>query len=118
MTNPAPQTITPERQQAAAQVGQVFNSVHEYLSTLMHANADGQKLTSQPMEFARKAAEEASFWAIKHVLQFGVPAAPKPAAAGTATTSEPKGQPGSSSAAPDAPTGADALPPTTPTEAV
>lgn len=72
----APQTITPERQIAASQIGQVFNSIHEYLSTLMHADADGRRLTSQPMEFARKAIEEASFWAIKHVLMHGVPAAP------------------------------------------
>lgn len=79
MNAPAPQTITPERQQAAAQIGQVFNSMHEYLSTLMHTNPDGQRLTSQPMEYARKALEEASFWAIKHVLMHGIPQPPKAA---------------------------------------
>jgi hypothetical protein len=73
------QTITPERQQAAAQIGQVFNSLQEYLTTLMHSNAEGQRLTSQPLEYSRKAVEEASFWAIKHVLMHGVP--PKPKAA-------------------------------------
>jgi hypothetical protein len=71
------QTITPERQQAAAQIGQVFNSMQQYLTTLMQTNEAGERLTSQPMEYARKGVEEASFWAIKHVLMHGVPAAPK-----------------------------------------
>lgn len=79
MTPAAPQTITPERQIAGAQVGTVFNSVHEYLSTLMHSNDAGQRLTSQPLEYARKAVEEASFWAIKHVLMHGPVAPPKAA---------------------------------------
>ena|SRR5579863_440905 len=78
MTPSQPETITPERQIAASNVGAVFTSVHEYLHTLMHKNEDGVRLTSQPLEYARKALEEASFWSIKHVLMHG---APKPAAA-------------------------------------
>ncbi len=100
-----PQTVTPERQQAAAQIGQIFNSMHQYLSTLQHKDETGRVLTSAPMEYARKAVEEASFWAIKHVLMHGVPKQP-------AADSQP--------AAPSAdapPAGADALPPTTPQEA-
>lgn len=97
MTEPTPQTVTPERQQAAAQIGQIFNSMHGYLSTLQHKNEAGQALTSTPMEYARKAVEEASFWAIKHVLMHGVPPTPKQ---------------------PDAPAGTDAQPPTTPAESV
>ncbi len=88
------QTISPERQMAAAQIGQVFNSMHDYLSTLLHKNDKGERLTSQPMEYARKAIEEGSFWAIKHVLMHGVP---KPEAP---------------------PEGADAQPPTTPAESI
>ncbi len=93
-----PQTITPERQQAASQIGQVFNSLHAFVSTLQHKNDAGQALTTTPLEYARKAIEEASFWAIKHVLMYGMPPAPK--------------------AADEPPTGADAQPPTTPTESV
>lgn len=73
-------TITPAHQVAGAQVGTVFNSVHEYLSTLMHVDDQGRKLTSQPLEYARKAVEEASFWAIKHVLMHGPVPNPKDAA--------------------------------------
>jgi hypothetical protein len=106
------QTITPERQTAAAQVGQVMNSVHQYLSTLMHANGDGQKLTSQPLEYARQHIEEASFWAVKHVLTYGMPAA-------TAPVDPPQSNVGTvMDGLGDAPTGADALPPTTPAESV
>lgn len=76
------QTITPERQAAAAQVASVFNSLHAYVSTLQFKNEEGEPLTTQPLEYVRKSIEEASFWAVKHVLSFGVPpvaAAPAPA---------------------------------------
>jgi hypothetical protein len=106
------QTITPERQTAAAQVGQVMNSVHQYLSTLMHANSDGQKLTSQPLEYARQHIEEASFWAVKHVLTYGMPAAPAHIRLRRLDVGAVMDGLG------DAPQGADALPPTTPAESV
>lgn len=73
---PAPQTITPERQAAAAQVAAVFNSLHAYVTTLQTKNEEGVPLTTQPLEYVRKSIEEASFWAVKHVLQFGVPPVP------------------------------------------
>lgn len=79
MTNtPGQQTITPERQIAASQVGNISNSFHQYLNTLMHSNEAGEKLTSQPLEYARMFLEMCSFWAIKHVLMHGP--VPQPAA--------------------------------------
>lgn len=107
-----PQTITPERQIAASQVGQVFNSLQEYVTTLMHTNEAGQRLTSQPLEYARKAIEEGSFWLIKHVLMHGAPPPPKPAEAQAANAND------TPVPVADVPTGADALPPTTPAESV
>jgi hypothetical protein len=112
MNAPA-QTITPERQIAASQVSNVFNSVHAYVSTLQHKNEAGQVLTSGPLEHARKSIEEAAFWVIKHVLAHGVPAAP-PAAANDAPASNVAEVVADLSA----PTGADAQPPTTPTESM
>lgn len=75
-----PQVVTPERQIAAAQNGSIFESMHAYLRTLQHTNEQGQLLTTTPLEYARKALEEASFWSIKHILLHGMPPAPKPAA--------------------------------------
>jgi hypothetical protein len=111
-----PQTITPERQVAAAQIGSVFNSLHEYLNTLQHKNDDGQRLTSVPMEHARKAIEEASFWAIKHVLMYGIPTPPK-AANDTPSEGAEAAQTDATADNSNTPTGADAQPPTTPAEA-
>jgi hypothetical protein len=89
VTDQKPQTITPERQQAAAQIGAVFNSLHEYITTLMHSNEAGARLTSQPLEYARKAVEEASFWTIKHVLMHGTSPKPAPAANDASPAAEP-----------------------------
>ena len=75
------ETITPERQAAAQQVGAVFNSLHEYLRSLEPTSG---ALTKQ-LEFAHARVDEAAMWAIKSVLTFGVPA-PVPAAAPTPTT--------------------------------
>jgi hypothetical protein len=79
MTNaPGPQTITPERQQAAQQIGAVFNSLHEYLHTLEHKAEDGEAMLTKHLEFAHQRIDEAAMWTIKHVLTFGTP--PKAAA--------------------------------------
>jgi hypothetical protein len=77
------QTVTPERQIAASQVGAVFNSMHEYLRSLEPKKLD--ESTGNPMsflteqlKFAHCRIDEAAMWAIKSVLTFGVP--PRPAA--------------------------------------
>lgn len=116
MTNaPGQQTITPERQIAASQIGAVFNSMHEYLRTLEHRDEEGRQLLTKHLEFAHQRIDEAAMWAIKHVLTYGVPPQPKPAA----ETPAPIGVVDAAALAPDnAPTGADALPPTTPAESV
>jgi hypothetical protein len=74
------QTITPERQIAASQVGAVFNSMHEYLRTLQPKDAEGNFINSKHLEFAHCRVDEAAMWAIKSVLAFGVPPRPTPAA--------------------------------------
>jgi hypothetical protein len=76
-----PQTITPERQIAASQVGAVFNSMHEYLRALQPKDAEGNAILSKHLEFAHCRVDEAAMWAIKSVLAFGVPPRPAPAAA-------------------------------------
>ncbi len=74
------QTITPERQLAAQQIGIVFNSVQQYLQGLAHATEDGKLILTEPLNDARKKLQEASYWAIQHVLVFGAPAPSQPAA--------------------------------------
>ena len=106
MNEPQAQTITPERQQAAAQVGAVFNSLHEYLRTLEPKDAEGRSTLTQQLIFAHCRVDEAAMWAIKSVLTYGLPPKPAPAAEQQPTADA------------NAPTGADALPPTTPTESV
>lgn len=157
MTNvPGQQTITPERQVAASQIGAVFNSLHEFLRTLEHKDAELRPLLTKHLEFAHQRIDEAAMWAIKHVLTYGTPPTPKPADAPAAdvaaptpdgaandapvadtpppigvvdaatpvgdTLSDPpvSAQPSFEGQAPidNAPQGADALPPTTPTESV
>ena len=79
MTNaPAqPQTITPERQIAAMQAGTVFNSMTQYLQTLAHAaEEDGKLILTEQLNEARKYMQIASFWAVQHILAYGI--APKP----------------------------------------
>lgn len=130
------QTITPERQIAASQVGAVFNSLHEYLRTLEPKDAEGRSTLTQQLIFAHCRVDEAAMWAIKSVLTYGIPPQPKPAAVPNqpAADSQPAAAndapPASETPAPigvvdppqalpdNAPTGADALPPTTPTESV
>lgn len=70
------QTITPERQGAAAQVGAVFNSLHDYVRTLEPVDNEGRKLLTKQLEFAHARIDEAAMWAIKSVLIFGAPPAP------------------------------------------
>lgn len=77
------QTITPERQMAAGQVGAVFNSLHEYLRTLAPKDAEGHPQMNKHLEFAHCRIDEAAMWAIKSVLTYGVP--PKPAVAAPET---------------------------------
>jgi hypothetical protein len=84
-----PQTITPERQQAAAQVGAVFNSLHEYLRTLEPQDAEGRATLTQQLIFAHCRIDEAAMWAIKSVLTYGLPPQPKPAAAAPAAPEAP-----------------------------
>lgn len=143
MSEAQAQTITPERQIAASQVGAVFNSLHEYLRTLEPKDAEGRSTLTQQLIFAHCRIDEAAMWAIKSVLTYGLPPRPAPAAndappaaAPASETPAPIGvvdaavsievMPAAEAAevtaaalAPDnAPTGADALPPTTPTESV
>ena len=73
------QTITPERQMQASQVGAVFNSLHEYLRSLEPkqidpASGESRPLLTKQLEFAHARVDEAAMWAIKSVLTFGVPA--------------------------------------------
>lgn len=81
MTNvPGQATITPERQTAALQVGSVFNSMQIYLQSLAHPSEDGKLILTEALNDARKKIQEASYWAIQHVLMNGLPPAPKAAA--------------------------------------
>ena len=115
------QTITPERQIAASQVGAVFNSLHEYLRTIEPKDLEGRATLTKQLEFAHCRVDEAAMWAIKSVLTYGLP--PKEAAPTAPANDE---QPDSGPAATPAPISvvdpvqpvADALPPTTPTESV
>jgi hypothetical protein len=75
------QTITPERQIAASQVGTVFNSLHEYLRSLEPKDAEGRSTLTKQLEFAHCRVDEAAMWAIKSVLTYGVPPKPAPPAA-------------------------------------
>lgn len=74
------QTITPERQAAAAQIGAVFNSIHQYVRTLENKDHDGNALLTKQLEFSHQRIDEAAMWAIKHALSYGVPAPAAPAA--------------------------------------
>ena len=139
MNEPQAQTITPERQQAASQVGVVFNSLHEYLRTLEPKDAEGRSTLTQQLIFAHCRVDEAAMWAIKSVFTYGLPPKPTPPAANDAPAAPAAETPapiGVVDAAPpvdevpapaaeqqptadaNAPSGADALPPTTPTESV
>jgi hypothetical protein len=104
-----PQTITPERQIAAMQAGTVFNSMTQYLQTLAHAaEEDGKLILTEQLNEARKYMQIASFWAVQHILAYGVPkpkAAPSNVGEVVADLT-------------DAPTGSDALPPMTPAESI
>lgn len=132
MSEAQAQTITPERQIAASQVGAVFNSLHEYLRTLEPKDAEGRSTLTQQLIFAHCRIDEAAMWAIKSVLTYGLPPRPVPAAndAAPAAPAADAAAPASETPAPigvvdppqalpdNAPTGADALPPTTPAESV
>jgi hypothetical protein len=80
------ETITPERQLAAQQVGAVFNSLHEYVRTLYPLKPDAATGEMSPgqtwqLALAHNRIDEAAMWAIKSVLTFGTPpraAAPAP----------------------------------------
>jgi hypothetical protein len=72
------QTITPERQVAASQIGAVFNSLHEYVRTLEHKDLEGRALLTKHLEFAHQRIDEAAMWVIKHVLTYGTPPLPAP----------------------------------------
>lgn len=109
MSEAQTQTITPERQIAASQVGAVFNSLHEYLRTLEPKDPENRSTMTHQLQCAHERIDEAAMWAIKSVLTYGLP--PRPASAAVPD------QPAADSQ-PAAPTGADALPPTTPTESV
>jgi hypothetical protein len=75
-----PQTITVEKQQHANQVGGVFNGLAMYLQSLAHENADGQLVLTEQLNDARKLVLLASFWAIQHVMVYGVPQKKSPPA--------------------------------------
>jgi hypothetical protein len=78
------QTITPERQIAAQQVGAVFNSLHEYLRTIEPKDPEGRSTLTKQLEFAHQRVDEAAMWAIKSVLTFGIPPRQAPPAAAPA----------------------------------
>ena len=93
---------------AAIQVGGAFNSFSQYLQTLAHkAEEDGKLILTEPLNEAHKALQVASFWAVQHILAYG---APKAEAAPPSNVADVV------AGLSDAPTGADASPPTTPTE--
>jgi hypothetical protein len=68
--------LTPETTAAAAQVAGMFNSLHKFLDSIKHADAKGDLLMTEHMRNAHTKIEEAGFWAVKHVLTFGMPKAP------------------------------------------
>jgi hypothetical protein len=132
-------TVTPERQIAASQVGAVFNSLHEYLRTLEPKDPENRSTMTHQLQCAHERVDEAAMWAIKSVLTYGLPPKPTPPAANDAPAAPAAETPAPigvvDAAAPvdevpapaadqqptadaNAPTGADALPPTTPTESV
>lgn len=69
----SPQTITPERQIAAQQVGAVFNSMHAYLASLEPIDPEGRKTMTRQLDLAHQRVDEAAMWAIKSVLVYGIP---------------------------------------------
>jgi uncharacterized membrane protein len=76
------QTITPERQMAAMQVGAIFSSIHDYLRSLEPLQADPLNGSMRPvlteqLKDAHKAVDIAAMWAVKSVLNFGVPPRPE-----------------------------------------
>jgi hypothetical protein len=88
------QTITPERQMAAMQVGAVFNAAHEYLRGLEPLRPDGLNGALVPfmtpqLSLAHQRIDEAAMWAVKSVLNFGVPPAPPKAEAPIAPPAAP-----------------------------
>lgn len=85
--------ITPARQIAASVVGATFNSLHQYLESLQHTNEQGQALTTTPLQYAHQRLEEASFWAVKHVLMFGPPPKPDQSATPAPASVDPPTQP-------------------------
>ena len=86
MSEQQQQTITPERQVAAQQVGAVFNSLHEYLMTLTPVNEAGERLMVKQLEYAHARIDEAAMWAIKSVLTYGTPLAAAASGAANDTT--------------------------------
>jgi hypothetical protein len=80
MTDPNANTITPERQMAAQQVGSVFNSIHEYLRGLEPVAPDDPSRTwlTEQLKMAHARIDEGAMWAIKSVLTFGVKPRPRP----------------------------------------
>lgn len=85
MTAPTPATITPTRQQDAAAVGAIFNTMQNYLQSLCHeGEEEGKLILTEAINDARKKLQEASYWAIQHVLMNGLP----PAKAAPPTPSE------------------------------
>jgi len=73
--------ISPERRAKAAQVAMTFNSVHDVLTSLYPINpATGEPGLTEQLRIAHAKVEEANFWAVKSVLQFGTPPVAPPAA--------------------------------------
>ncbi len=72
---------SPERQMAAAQVAQMFNSVHQFINSIKQVDPDGNPIMSEHLRNCHARLDEAGHWAVRHVLTYGVPPAPPPAAA-------------------------------------
>jgi hypothetical protein len=102
MSEAQQQTITPERQIAAQQVGAVFNSLHEYLRSLEPKDAEGRSTLTQQLTFAHCRVDEAAMWAIKSVLTYGIPPKPPKPAPPAAVPDQPAAD-SQSAAANDAP---------------
>jgi hypothetical protein len=100
MSEAQAQTITPERQIAAQQVGAVFNSLHEYLRTLEPKDPEGRTTLTKQLEFAHCRVDEAAMWAIKSVLTYGIPPRPTPPAAAPAAPEAPAANDAPPAAAP------------------
>ena len=84
-------SLDAERQKAAAQVGMVFGHLNNFLISLAHKTEEGKMILTKPLDAAYHRLQEASYWAVQHVLSNGTPKTPAVPAAVPANDEAPAG---------------------------